>query len=75
MLFLDEPTGALDEDTGRNVLDLLLRLRRERKFAMITVTHNANIAETADCVLRLASGSLVSTQRNASPKTAFEIGW
>lgn len=75
VLFLDEPTGALDEDTGRNVLDLLLRLRRERKFAMITVTHNANIAETADCVLRLASGRLVSTQRNASPKTAFEIGW
>jgi len=52
VLFLDEPTGALDEDTGRNVLDLLLRLKRERKFAMITVTHNANIAETADCVLR-----------------------
>lgn len=51
MLFLDEPTGALDEDTGRNVLDLLLRLRRERKFAMITVTHNANIAETADCAV------------------------
>lgn len=75
VLFLDEPTGALDEDTGRKVLDLLLRLQREWQFAMITVTHNANIAETADCVFRLASGKLVGVQKNERPRSAFEIGW
>ncbi|MDE6580110.1 MAG: ABC transporter ATP-binding protein, partial [Ruminiclostridium sp.] len=42
ILFLDEPTGALDEKTGRSVLDYIAELHAERKFTMIMVTHNAN---------------------------------
>ncbi len=46
VLFLDEPTGALDENTGRQVLDYIIRLHEKQGFTMIMVTHNSNIAET-----------------------------
>ena len=44
VLFLDEPTGALDEKTGRQVLDYIIKLQQEQGFTMIMVTHNANKA-------------------------------
>ena len=75
VLFLDEPTGALDEKTGRLVLDYMIRLHREQGFTMIMVTHNANIAETADRTIRMNSGKIVSVTENAEKKTAYEIGW
>ena len=48
VLFLDEPTGALDEQTGRQVLDYICRLHHEYGFTIVMVTHNANIAEMAN---------------------------
>ncbi len=75
VLFADEPTGALDEKTGREVLDFMSALKRECTFTMIMVTHNENIAEMADTVVRMNSGKIVSLYRNAQPKTAYEIGW
>ncbi|MDE6597646.1 MAG: ABC transporter ATP-binding protein [Clostridia bacterium] len=75
ILFLDEPTGALDEKTGREVLDYISRLKKELGFTMIMVTHNENIAETADTVIRMNSGKIVEVYKNKSPKTAYEIGW
>jgi len=75
VLFLDEPTGALDENTGRQVLDYIIRLQKERNFTMIMVTHNANIADTADRIIRMNSGKIVSVTNNECKKTAFEIGW
>lgn len=75
VLFLDEPTGALDETTGREILDYILRLKRERGLTMIMVTHNANIAETADTVIRMNSGKITDVKYNSRPKSAFEIGW
>ena len=75
VLFLDEPTGALDEATGRQILDVILKLRKELGFTVIMVTHNANIAETADKVIKLNSGKVVDEYENSSPKTAYEIGW
>ena len=75
ILFLDEPTGALDEATGRSVLDFILKLKNERKFTAVMITHNLNIAETADRVLKLNSGKIVDEYKNESPKTAYEIGW
>lgn len=75
VLFLDEPTGALDEKTGREVLDYISRLKAECGFTMIMVTHNENIAQTADAVVRMNSGKIVEVYKNKSPKTAFEIGW
>lgn len=74
-LFLDEPTGALDEDTGRLVLDYIGRLQRELGFTIIMVTHNANIAEMAKTVIRMNSGKIVEQYRNQTQKSAYEIGW
>ena len=58
ILFLDEPTGALDEETGRSVIDYLLKLQRERGFTAVMVTHNENLSETADRVIRMNSGKI-----------------
>ncbi len=75
VLFLDEPTGALDEATGRQVLDYVSKLQKELHFTVIMVTHNANIADMAKTVIRMNSGNIVQTWQNESPKTAYEIGW
>lgn len=75
ILFLDEPTGALDEETGRSVIDYLLKLQRERGFTAVMVTHNENLAETADRIIRMNSGRVVSVSENAAKKSAYEIGW
>ncbi len=75
VLFLDEPTGALDEATGRQVLDYISRLQNELKFTIIMVTHNLNIADMAKNVIRMNSGNITEQFRNTSRKTAYEIGW
>lgn len=75
VLFLDEPTGALDEQTGRQVLDYILKLHKELGFTLVMVTHNQNIAETAKTVIKMNSGKIVDTYTNEIQKTAYEIGW
>lgn len=75
VLFLDEPTGALDEHTGRLVLDYIVKLHIEFGFSIVMVTHNQNIAEMAQTVIRMNSGKVSETYSNESQKTAFEIGW
>lgn len=75
ILFLDEPTGALDEQTGRQILAYISALRREIGFTAVMVTHNQNIAEMADTVIRINSGEVCDVHKNAAPKGAYEIGW
>lgn len=75
VLFMDEPTGALDEQTGRQLLDYVLNLKKESGFTLIMVTHNANIAETAETIVKLNSGAIVEVCKNKTPKGAYEIGW
>lgn len=75
VLFLDEPTGALDEETGRQILDYICKLQKEMGFALIMVTHNANIAQMAHTVVRMNSGEITETMHNETQKTAYEIGW
>lgn len=75
VLFLDEPTGALDEQTGRQVLDYIVKLHKELGFAIVMVTHNQNIAEMAQTVIHMNSGKIADTYTNSTQKTAFEIGW
>lgn len=75
VLFLDEPTGALDEATGRGVLNYIAELQKEKGFTMIMVTHNLNIADMADAVIKMNSGIIAETYKNAAKKSAFEIGW
>lgn len=75
VLFMDEPTGALDEKTGRSVLDYILKLQAEKHFTAVMVTHNSNIAETANTVIRMNSGEITEISTNANQKGAYEIGW
>lgn len=75
LLFLDEPTGALDEATGRAVLDYIINLQRETGFTMVMVTHNENIADTADTVIKMNSGKISEIYKNKALKTTYEIGW
>lgn len=75
VLFLDEPTGALDEQTGRQILDYICRLHKEYGFTIIMVTHNLNIAEMANTVIKMNSGKISEIYTNKKQKTAYEIGW
>ena len=75
VLFLDEPTGALDEETGRGILKYIFKLRNESKFTMIMVTHNENIAQIANKIVHVRSGKVSSIEENSTPKTVAEIGW
>lgn len=75
VLFLDEPTGALDEETSRQVLRFLESLRRSAHFTMVMVTHNDHIAEMAGMVLHMNSGRVTEITQNDTPKCAAEIGW
>lgn len=75
VLFLDEPTGALDEETGRAVLDYISKLQKEYGFTVIMVTHNENIADMAKTVIKMNSGRIVDSYSNQVQKTAYEIGW
>ena len=75
ILFLDEPTGALDEQTGRQVLNLIDRLHGEQGFTLVMVTHNEQIAQMADTVIRMNSGRIAEVHANTARKTAYQIGW
>ncbi|MGE0734504.1 MAG: ABC transporter ATP-binding protein [Alphaproteobacteria bacterium] len=75
VLLCDEPTGALDVETGKLVLDAIARANRDLATTAIIITHNAAIAGLADRVLRLAGGRIASVERNAHKITAAELVW
>lgn len=75
VLFLDEPTGALDEQTGRQILDYICKLHKELKFTMVMVTHNQNIANMSNTVIKMNSGKIADIYSNGMQKTAYEIVW
>jgi putative ABC transport system ATP-binding protein len=75
LLLCDEPTGALDADTGRTILALLQHLSRSEDRAVVIVTHNAAIAPIAHRVLRMRSGRINEEIRNDNPIDAHEVSW
>ena len=75
ILLCDEPTGELDFETGRMVLDLLRTVSRELSQTVLLVTHNAAIGNMADRVLKLRSGEIVDDVRNEDPVAATELTW
>ncbi len=75
VLFLDEPTGALDEQTGRQILDYIGKLQKAYGFTVVMVTHNLNIAEMANTVIKMNSGNISQIYHNEAVKNAYEIGW
>ena len=75
ILLCDEPTGALDSNTGVLVLKLLLKMAREYGKTIVIVTHNQNIARMADVVLHVKNGQVVSRIEQDNPASADEIEW
>jgi putative ABC transport system ATP-binding protein len=75
ILLCDEPTGALDSETGVVVLKLLLRMAREYGKTIIIVTHNQNIARMADVVIHIRSGKVTSVDEQPHSLSADEVDW
>ena len=75
ILLCDEPTGALDSETGVVVLKLLLKMARDYGKTIIIVTHNQNIARMADVVIRIRDGRLTSVDEQLHPLSAEEVDW
>ncbi len=75
VLFCDEPTGALDEETGKNVLKLLQEINKKYKTTMIIVTHNPSIALMANTVIKMNSGEIIDIIKNKEVKSALDLRW
>lgn len=75
VLFCDEPTGALDEETGKNILKILQEINEKYKTTMVIVTHNPSIAKMANTVVKMNSGEIVSLKHNEKVLSADELGW
>ena len=75
VLLCDEPTGALDYETGKLVLEVIARINAELGTTAMVITHNAAIAGMADRVLRLGNGRIVGEQRPERKLTPAEIAW
>ncbi len=75
VLFLDEPTGALDEETGRQILSCVAQMKEELGFTLVMVTHNEHIAQLAKTVVKINSGKIQEILVNEEPKSVEEIGW
>ncbi len=75
IILCDEPTGALDSDTGVTILRLLDSMSKERGKTVIIVTHNQNIAKIADVIIRVKNGRIQSCERQESPSDIDEVDW
>lgn len=75
LLLCDEPTGALDDQTGRQVLTLLQRTAKESGMSVVVITHNAALIPMADRVIRVKDGRVASVSDNETPKAVEEIQW
>ena len=75
IVLCDEPTGALDSETGVTVLKLLLKMAKNYGKTIIIVTHNQNIAKMADVVVRVKNGKIKSVENVETPLTADQVEW
>ena len=75
LLLCDEPTGALDYQTGKSILKLLQDTCREQQMTVIVITHNLALTPMGDKVIRVKSGKIRSIEVNEHPKPIEEIEW
>jgi putative ABC transport system ATP-binding protein len=75
LLLCDEPTGALDFGTGKQMLRLLVDLNQDLAMTIIVITHNTALAEVADRVVHLRSGEITEVVVNESPMAPEEVTW
>ena len=75
LLLCDEPTGALDYQTGKQILALLQKQSRENGMTVVIITHNSALTAMADRVIRVKSGQIIGVQRNEAPVPVESIEW
>ena len=75
VLLCDEPTGALDYETGKRVLETLQRVNQEFGTTTAVITHNAGIAAMADLVMHMRSGKIAEIKRNLEKASPAELEW
>ena len=75
LLLCDEPTGALDYQTGKSILKLLQDMCRNRGMTVIVITHNTALTPMADRVIRIKNGKVSSMAQNSHPTPVEEIEW
>ncbi len=75
LLLCDEPTGALDYNTGKAILKLLQDMCRNRGMTVIVITHNSALAPMADRLIRIKNGKVSSMEKNQNPVSIDEIEW
>ena len=75
LLLCDEPTGALDYVTGKQILALLQKTCRDRKMTVIVITHNLALTPMADKVIHIRNGKVEKTEINKQPLPVEEIEW
>ncbi len=75
LLLCDEPTGALDYKTGKNILNILKNYSVDEKKTVIIITHNSSIAEAADKVIEIYDARVKRVTQNTNPKSIDEIEW
>ena len=75
LLLCDEPTGALDDQTGRTILQLWQDTCRQKGVTVIVITHNSALTPMADRVIRIRSGTVAEMRRNPHPTPVAEIEW
>ena len=75
IILCDEPTGALDYETGKGILALLSKEAKENGKTVIIVTHNSAIADMADHLIKMRNGKLIYDEYNPNPKRIEDIEW
>ena len=73
IIFCDEPTGALDEESGRVVLSLLEKINKEKKKTIVMVTHTSEIARMADRIITIKNGEIAKVEINTNKISAEEV--
>lgn len=75
ILFGDEPTGAIDQQTSKNIMNLFVDINKKYKTTIVIVTHNPILAELATKVVYVSDGTVSNIKYNSNPKTVEEINW
>ena len=75
ILFGDEPTGAIDEEMSKNIMNLFVEINKKYHTTIIIVTHNPILAEIATMVINVANGSISNIKINKNPKSVDQLNW
>ena len=75
LLLCDEPTGALDYQTGKQILHMLQHLSTDKKMTVVIITHNSALTAMADRVIRVKNGKVISNVINTNPVNVDDIEW